>query len=304
MPCAGGDRMTDECKPLVSLIFPAKNEGGNVRSTLESALQAKTDYSFEMIIVDDGSTDGCCDVVASYSHANMGRIRSLRTEGIGLAQAKNLGARHSKGEYLIFCDAHLFFEDLWIDGLLEPIRTGLADGTTPGIAPTNSPDIVGYGQTLDNNLGIQWNGWQANPFPSAVMPGGCFAVSRHVFFDIGGFDHGFRLWGYEDVEISLKMWLFGYKCYVQPNVKILHLFRETHPYTVTYDHINYNLMRMAYSHFNVARILQCNELIKYSDPDHIESTVLESNVLRQRQAYFARRKYDDNWYMHNFGIPF
>lgn len=296
--------MADESKPLVSLIIPVKNEGGNVRTTLESALEAKTDYPFEIVVVDDGSSDGCCDFIKSFAHANSEPIQSIRTDGIGLAKAKNLGAEYSKGDYLIFCDAHLFFEELWIDRLLEPIRTGQADGTTPGVAWSNAPDIVGYGHTLDQNLETQWNGWQATAFPSPVMFGGCSAISRNVFFDIGGFDHDFRVWGYEDVEISLKMWLFGYKCYVQPAVKILHLFRGTFPYTVSYEHVYYNMMRMAYSHFNEKRIQACKQLIKHADPDYIESLVLESDVLNQRQAFFARRKYDDNWFMHNFGIPF
>lgn len=46
-----------ETMPFVSLIMPAKNEGINVLTTVDSALQAKTQYPFEIVIVDDGSTD-------------------------------------------------------------------------------------------------------------------------------------------------------------------------------------------------------------------------------------------------------
>jgi GT2 family glycosyltransferase len=166
------------------------------------------------------------------------------------------------------------------------------------------PYVVGYGQKLDQNLGIQWNAWQAAPFPCAVLPGGCCGMSRKVFFDIQGFDHDFRGWGYEDVDISLKLWLFGYKCYVQPSVKVLHLFRETYPYAVTWENTYYNMLRMAYSHFNKERIQKCKQLIKNVDADYIESLVLQSDVLKQRQSYLARRTYDDNWFMQTFGIPF
>lgn len=294
--------MDSQNKPLVSLIFPAKNEGNNVRTTLESAMQVKTSYPFEMIVVDDGSTDGCCEFI--HSHPAAERIKLVRTEGIGLPRAKNLGAQHAKGDYLIFCDAHLFFEDGWIELLLAPIRSGQADGTTPGIAPTNNPTVAGYGQTVDHNLAVQWNAWRKNPFPTAVLPGGCYAVSKEVFTDIGGFDQGFQVWGYEDVEISLKMWLFGYKCYAQPKVKILHLFRQAHPYRVTYDHIYYNLMRMAYSHFTEKRVEKCKSLIKYGNADHVSALVLQGDVLDQREKYFSRRKQNDDWFMDKFGIPF
>lgn len=301
-PSKGRVEMVAENKPLVSLIFPAKNEGNNVKSTLESARKAKTNYPFEMIVVDDGSVDNCCDFIESFDHH--GQIKLVRTEGIGLPKAKNLGAEHAKGTYLIFCDAHLFFEDYWIDQLLEPIRQGKADGTTPGIAPTNNPDVAGYGQTLNQQLAVQWNGWKQNPFQTAVLPGGCYAVSKTVFDDIGGFDHGFQVWGYEDVEISIKMWLFGYKCYAQPKVKILHLFRQAHPYRVTYDHIYYNMLRMAYSHFSEERIKKCKTLIKYGNPDHFTKMVLDDHALEQREIYMTRRKYSDDWFMEKFGIPF
>ncbi len=291
-----------ESTPLVSLIIPAKNEGDNVFTTIESAFQVKTSYPFEVIIVDDGSTDQCCDFVQSHENSNL--IKLIRTEGIGLARAKNLGAECSNGDFLIFCDAHLKFEDLWIDRLIEPIRTGVCDGVTPGIAPINNPSQVGYGQKLNYTLSVQWYTIrQDTPFPTPVLPGGCFAISRDVYFDIGGFDRGFRVWGYEDVEISLKMWLFGYRCYVQPAVKILHLFRTSFHYTVTHEAISYNMLRMAYSHFNESRIQRTKFLLRQVNTN-INKLVLSSDVLEQRRKYFARRKHDDDWYMTTFQIPF
>lgn len=43
---------------------------------------------------------------------------------------------------------------------------------------------------------------------------------------IGGFEHGFKTWGREDEEISLKLWLMGYKCAVEPACTVLHIFRQ------------------------------------------------------------------------------
>lgn len=294
--------MSNEIKTIVSLILPAKNEGRNVQTTIESALQMKTNILFEIIVVDDGSADGCCDFISSYICPIT--IQLVRTEGIGAARARNLGAEQSKGEYLIFCDSHLFFEDYWIDRLLEPIITGLADAVTPGIAPANNPNVVGFGQTLTSELGASWNRRQHNSFPTAILPGGCFIISRKAFFDVGGFDQEFHVWGYEDVEISIKLWLFGYKCYAQTDVKILHMFRQSFPYKVTYEHVYYNLLRMAYSHFSDGRIEKCKTLIRFENPEKIDSIVLQSEVLKQRQYYFSRRKYDDDWFMNKFGIPF
>ena len=296
--------MVKESMPLISLIFPAKNEGDYVRSTIESALKVKTNYPIEIIVVDDGSIDGSCDFITSFQHDNNTRIELIRTDGIGLARAKNLGAEYSKGEYMIFGDAHLIFEDFWIDLLIEPIRSKQADGTTPGIAPTTTPNVAGYGQTLNRELGIQWNARKESLFETAILPGGCFAVSRNVFFDIGGFDNSFKVWGYEDVDFSLKMWLFGYRCLAQPKVKVLHLFRQNFPYQVSWEDTYYNMLRMAYSHFNEGRIEKTKKLINNSETVYIEALVIQSGVLEQRTANFARRKYEDDWFMGKFAIPF
>jgi glycosyltransferase involved in cell wall biosynthesis len=293
----------DSTKSLVSLIFPVKNEGRNIRNTIKSAAQVKTEYPFEMIVVDDHSIDNCCDFLSTAKRND--NIRLLRTNGLGAANARNVGAEQAKGDFLIFCDAHLFFEDYWIDRLLEPIQEGIADATNPGIADAANPGNVGYGYSWTSGLEPRWNTWQPTLFASPHLAGGCLAISRKVFLDIGGFERGFRVWGREDEEISLKLWLFGYKCYIRPDVKVLHVFRHTDvPFQITWDDVNYNMMRMAYSHFNEERIEKCHKLIKYSDPEQLKSLVLGSDVLKQRQAYLARRKYDDDWYMNKFGIPF
>lgn len=310
---------------LVSIILPVKNEGPNIKNTLYSALQVKTNCPFEIIVVDDNSTDGCCDFLrgthllkSEYSSETgmsptnqethplklESSIKLITTKGVGAAQARNIGAEASKGKYLIFCDAHLFFEDYWIDNLIAPIIKGTAHAITPGIASTDNPYAIGFGQSLKNDLTIRWYGWKAKPFEIAVLPGGCFVIGRETFFAIDGFDRGFKIWGYEDIEISIKLWLFGYTCMVEPKVTILHLFREAHPYSVSYKHIDYNMLRMAYSHFNEERIEKTKKLIKYSTLPDLLKQLDESDTFQQRKKYLAHRKYDDNWYMEKFQIPF
>lgn len=294
--------MTVEKPPLVSIIFPVKNEGKHIKNTIKSAREVKTDYPFELIVVDDASTDKCCQFLESSREEH---ITLVRTDGVGAAMARNIGADHAKGDYFIFCDAHLFFEDYWIDRLVEPIRKGMADATNPGIGDAASPSKVGYGYSWGKTLEPKWNTGKKSMFPSPHLAGGCLAISKDAFIDIGGFERGFKVWGREDEEISLKLWLFGYKCYVEPSVKVLHVFRpNAAPFKLTWNDIYYNLLRMAYSHFNKERIEKCKKLIKYSDPKKIEAEVLQSDVLEQRKNYLAKRKHDDDWYMKKFNIPF
>jgi len=288
--------------PLVSVIIPAKNEGNNVRTTLTSLYECKTRYPLEIIVVDDGSSDKCCDFLKTEQQAMP--VRLITTPGIGAAPARNLGAEQAKGEYLIFCDAHLTFEPYWIDRLLELILSRTADAVAPAIGSINEPHKVGYGQKLDERLGVVWNPQPYRASPVAILPGGCFVIPKSVFMDIGGFDRGFQVWGYEDIEISIKLWLFGYRCFVHPNVKILHLFRQAHPYTVTHTHVYYNMLRMAYSHFKEERIAACKKLIIHANADEVEQDVIKFGAAAQRARYFARRKHDDDWWTREFRIPF
>lgn len=290
-------------KSTVSIIFPVKNEGKNVKTTLDSLFSAKTDYLFEAIIVNDNSTDNCCDFLQTYPQKE--RVKLIHTTGIGAANARNLGAeKNSSGDYLIFCDAHLEFEDWWLDLLLEPLLAGKTDAVTPAIGAIGNSEFIGYGQTLISNLKTDWNAKQNDLFETAVLPGGCFAIKREVFDDVGGFETGFKTWGHEDVELSIKLWLFGYRCHVQPKAKVLHLFRKAHPYKVSYDDFYYNFLRMAYLHFNSARIQKCRKLIIHGKTNPIEKQVLRDGARTQRAAYFEKRKYDDDWYFKKFHINF
>ncbi|SUV04513.1 polypeptide N-acetylgalactosaminyltransferase [Cytobacillus firmus] len=286
--------------PQVSIIFPVKNEGTNVKSTLDSLFSVNSHIPFEAIVVDDASTDGCCSFIDTYKH----KVKLIRTKGIGAARARNLGAEQAKGKYLAFCDAHLEFEDYWIDGLIVPLEKRRTDAVAPAIAAIGDPKFIGYGMSLSKNLRIKWNAAKPNLFDTAIISGGCFMISKKTFNGVGGFEQGFRTWGHEDVELSIRLWLFGYKCSVMPSVKILHLFRKSHPYKISNEDVSYNLLRMAYSHFNYVRIEKCKKLIKGLDSSIIEKQVKNDGVLRQRQSYFKTRKYDDTWFFKKFRIPF
>lgn len=90
--------------PLVSVIITAWNMEAWIAETLESVL-AQTYPRVEIVVVDDGSSDGTPAILAGYA----GRIRTFRQANQGLAAARNAGIGISRGEYLAFLDA----DDLW-----------------------------------------------------------------------------------------------------------------------------------------------------------------------------------------------
>jgi glycosyltransferase involved in cell wall biosynthesis len=83
---------------LFSIVIPTLNEGGLLGMTIESILN-QTDYSdYEILIVDDGSTDGSCEPFQDWNP----RVQVIRSSGNGVAKARNLGARQACGEYIVF----------------------------------------------------------------------------------------------------------------------------------------------------------------------------------------------------------
>ncbi|MGF2617910.1 glycosyltransferase [Rossellomorea vietnamensis] len=289
--------------PKVSIIFPVKNEGINVKNTCDSLFNVKTNIEFETIIINDASEDKCCDFLNTYPHK--GKIRLINTQGIGPSNARNLGAEEATHDYLLFCDAHLTFENFWIDRLLFHLLAGNSDVVCPAIGSMNDPHIVGYGQSLSQNLKVKWNNRRKTLFETAIIPGGCFIIPKKIFTDVGGFETGFSSWGHEDVEISIKLWLFGYRCHCEPNVKILHLFRTSHPYKVHFDDINYNQLRMAYLHFSEERIAKLRQMIsRTSSVKKVEGKVLEDGAKTKRNEYLSKRAVSDDEYFKKFAINF
>ncbi len=97
--------------PLVSVVIPAYNAERTIRATLLSVLR-QTAHDFEVIVVDDGSTDGTWNVVNSLRDH---RLRVLRQENTGHAGARNTGIDNSRGKYVAVVDA----DDLWLPRKLE-----------------------------------------------------------------------------------------------------------------------------------------------------------------------------------------
>lgn len=290
--------------PQVSIIIPCKNEGKLIKQTIESILQTPSRVPYDITVINDGSTDGCCAFLQNRAKT-YSSIRLINTTGIGAANARNLGAQLSDGEVLVFCDAHITVEADWLELLAAGVVDRGVGAVSPGIATMGKQIAIGYGMTWNEEMEVRWLTSPGDVAEIPFAPGGCVAVSRDVFNDVGGFERGFKVYGYEDVEFSLKLWLFGYRVEVDPAVVIKHYFRTHHPYPITMGQYAYNAIRMAISHFSTQRIGKVINM--YTDLENIGQLVAEavfdSDALEQRSKYFKCRKYDDQWFMDKFQIP-
>lgn len=112
------------------------------------------------------------------------------------------------------------------------------------------------------DLRMQWLEKQSDhPYAVPLMPGGCDAIRRELFVELGGYDSGMGRWGSEGEELSLRVWSSGREVHVVPDCLIRHLFRPQHPYPVDAVEVLQNRLRMAAIHFSAARlaaVFDCN----------------------------------------------
>ncbi|MCX8117420.1 MAG: glycosyltransferase [Desulfobacterota bacterium] len=97
--------------PKVSVIIPTYNRWPMVREAIDSVLAQDFD-DFELIVVDDGSSDGTSEALKEYGR----RIRVVgHVQNRGVSAARNTGLRHARGKYIAFLDS----DDLWVKGKLK-----------------------------------------------------------------------------------------------------------------------------------------------------------------------------------------
>ncbi len=294
-------------KEKVSIIISACNEGDYLIDTVNCILANTMGVEFEILVVDDGSTDGSSNNVAACFGQEK-RVVFLRTAGLGVAGGRNFGAQAATGKILVFLDGHTYTPPGWLDALIEPLndlQTGMVGPVFASLSETKGP--MGFGGTWRGiSLEMDWLPRQFDdPYPVPILPGGCQVVKRQVFESIGGYDSGMTRWGSEDLEISLRTWLMGYNCVLQPKAVVYHLFRKSHPYHVAVLEVIYNRLRMALLHFNSERAGRIIDHYKgMSGFGEIIVRLTYSDVAEKRRELIKLRSRDDDMYLNFFDCQF
>jgi glycosyltransferase involved in cell wall biosynthesis len=204
--------------PLISAIVPVYNACRTSPGFLLDALAsvcAQTYRNIELIVVDDGSTDGTREICEQFlASQNTLPIRYVWQENGGQSSARNLGVARCRGEWVSFLDQ----DDLWFADKLE--RVAAMFGPHVDAVYTDADTIDEHGRPLLKGIHqIHRCGW---PHPKTsvddillrdifVMPG-LMTLRRDLFLRVGGFDES--LSGYEDDDLFLRLFLAGGVAYL------------------------------------------------------------------------------------------
>lgn len=203
MPLCAKARSGDN--PLVSAIVPAYNAERFLAQAIESAL-AQTLESSEIVIVDDGSTDGTGQIADHFSTLHPGRVRVIHQQNQGLPFARNTAIGAARGRYLALLDA----DDAWLPGHLESCVALLEKDPELGLVHANDETIDVDGNLLRGSQTRRWLDPRQDPYTAILLRlqhVNCpTAVFRKSIVDaIGPFDGLFNRLGCEDRDMWLRL---------------------------------------------------------------------------------------------------
>lgn len=173
--------------PFFSIIIPLYNKSAFIGSTLEHVLQ-QTYPDYEVIIVNDGSTDDSLDRAKQFSDE---RIRLFSQGNKGVSAARNYGMTEAKGQYFCFLDA----DDEWLPNYLENLYKTIQKFPNAGMYCSRYKTKIGKNHFTEcqlTDLSENYEGYVQdffkNSYVNRVALTSAVTIDRQVFLEIGGFD--------------------------------------------------------------------------------------------------------------------
>lgn len=193
---------------LVSVIMPAYNAEKYIAESIESVI-AQTYTNWELIIVDDGSTDNTAKIVSNYVVLDT-RIKYICQENQKQGIARNNGLKLSKGKFIAFLDS----DDIWVADKLEIQLKCIEENRSDLVFSAGfvfSKDISVPDYEYNTILGeLQGDNGFKSLLRRNFIPILSVLVTRQALIGVGGFDHRPEIQNVEDYHLWLKMLLKGF----------------------------------------------------------------------------------------------
>ena len=215
----------------VSLVIPNWNGLRHLRTCLDAAL-AQTVSSCEVVLVDNGSTDGSAEFVAR----NYPQVRILRKEqNLGFAAATNLGIRNTQGDYVATLNNDTEAQPTWLESLVQAMESASDVGMCASkMLFYDRRDIVNSAGIAVDKAGIAWDRDggatdSANDLQPCEIFGPCAGAAlyrRAVLDQVGLFDEDFFSY-LEDVDLAWRGQALGWRCMYVPAARVYHVHSAT-----------------------------------------------------------------------------
>jgi GT2 family glycosyltransferase/glycosyltransferase involved in cell wall biosynthesis/2-polyprenyl-3-methyl-5-hydroxy-6-metoxy-1,4-benzoquinol methylase/tetratricopeptide (TPR) repeat protein len=237
---------------VCSIIIPVWNKVELTRQCLVALGPATDDVSFELIVVDNHSTDETPELLASLG----GDVRIItNSENLGFAKACNQGAEAATGEYLVFLNNDTIPLKGWLSALVKEVQSDPAVSVVGSKLLYENGTVQHAGVAIDRNNLTPYHIYAgfAGDHPAVnkrrelnAVTGACLLIRRSVFADLGGFDEGFRN-GFEDIDLCLKVREKQGRIVYQPRSVLYHLESQT-PGRKQHDQANGRRLHQRWGH--------------------------------------------------------
>jgi cellulose synthase/poly-beta-1,6-N-acetylglucosamine synthase-like glycosyltransferase/peptidoglycan/xylan/chitin deacetylase (PgdA/CDA1 family) len=186
--------------PSVSIVVPAHNEALGIAESVASLASSVYDGELEVIVVDDGSTDGTAERVRALG---LEVVQLLIQPNMGKAAALNHGIRHSRGEIIVTVDADTVFEERSLAYLVQRFRDERVGAVSGNTKVGNRRSLIGRWQHIEYVMGFNLDRRLYEMIGATpTVPGAIGAFRRQALADIGGISGATLA---EDTDITLDI---------------------------------------------------------------------------------------------------
>ena len=190
---------------ILSVVIPTHDKVDLLRRTL-AALRNQDpgpDRPWEIIVVDDGSSDGTARYLAGAAERPGVPLRVVAPPGnVGRARARNLGARAAAGHWILFLDDDIVAPAGLLRAHLDVLEAHPGHGTIGRVVTAPELRDAAHFDYLDSR-GV--GRLAAGPAPARFFVTQNAAVPRAAFLAVGGFDEAFSAYGFEDMEVAFRL---------------------------------------------------------------------------------------------------
>lgn len=228
-------------RPLISVTVLSHNKAPYTRRCLESLLLS-TGQRFEVIVVDNGSTDGTVEFLREYERVCAERGTTckliLSDTNIGAPTARNRAIEMAEGDYLAFLDNDIVVRTLpWLTGLRRALegaeRAGMVAPKLVFPFPPYPIECAGCAVSPNGRVGYLGRG-EPRTRPEHNQPGerqclisACIMVTRELIECVGAFDEAFNPVQYEDIDLCYRARAAGFRMLYEPAVEMYHFENVT-----------------------------------------------------------------------------
>lgn len=188
---------------FLSVVIPTYNRKPILEKCLRS-LERQQFSDYEVVVVDDGSTDGTVEWLRS-SAAEFPHVRLFCQNHGGAAGARNHGVEQANGDTIVFIDSDLVVTDVFLRSHIEAL--------TQAQKELGHDQVFTYGRVINtaNFDDPTSEPFKVTDFSAAYFATGNVAIARHWLIEAGLFDTGFKQYGWEDLELGVRLKNLGLK---------------------------------------------------------------------------------------------